>query len=240
MVTKPSGLELKETKLVIVEGRSDQCLIQHLMDHHEISGIQVLCPGDLNEQFGGVEAIVKLLGALKLNREFHQVQGILLLIDADEKPGDQFTKIRSLLQNAPGGWPVPDKLGQPARKEGIPAVTVHLLPDNETPGAMETLLWNAAVKVADRQKLVECIETFEQCIHAYHGEQRHDEKWLPQKRDKLKFRCLISAVNPKNPDLPTTRLWEGEETRALVPLDSPVFDSLVNVLQGMLVNPAKA
>lgn len=208
--------------LIICEGMSDKAFFTHLLATRAIFDFDVRCPWEMQKGLEGEDGIVELLKAITMDRNFNLLKLILIFVDADDNPTLRFSKFQDALRNgAPTGhppYPVPNAPGVIAISTNAPATVIQLLPEHNSPGAMETLCWNAGKQ---KNNVIEtCVNQFASCIGA--------NEWLPQKYDKFRLRSLISANAPKNPDLPITYLWD--EMPKLVPLESAVFDQLANFL----------
>jgi hypothetical protein len=222
-------IQITKRKLLVVEGHSDRKMIGSLLSDRVIPDIDVLCPSSMGGMLEGEDAIKQLLDAIAGARGFSRLERLVLLVDSDDSPQEKFKKMQDVLRattslNIDGGsvrYPVPDALGIFANAPSMPSVAISLLPSNDQVGAMESLCWQAGSAL--RQDLSACIAEFGDCVGI--------GKWLPQKQDKFKLRCLISSACVVNPDLPTTKLWE--KVPDLVPLNSPVFDPLTAFLKGI-------
>ncbi|MBF0098403.1 MAG: hypothetical protein HQM04_15235 [Magnetococcales bacterium] len=177
-----------------------------------------------------IDKLVSTLNALQPGIVQSDLRQLLILVDADANPQEQFNKIQASIRLAEPftldgvrtPYPIPAQPDQFAQGQDIPSIAISLLPGKEAQGAMESLCWQAGV--AGRGELQACIEAFGNCVGF--------TVWPPQKQDKLRLRCLITALNKTNPDLPTTRLWDEENIKlALVPLNSPIFSPLVELLK---------
>ncbi len=213
-------------KLIIVEGGSDKAFFKGLLTNRNISGIDVICPWDMENGLEGEDAIKQLLNAIVIHKNFLRLKKILIVVDSDDDPRSRFEKFKTVLSktNPFSGnrkYPVPNNADEFASAEGSPQVAIKLLPTSNASGAMETLCWDAAI--LNYQSIQPCIEAFSKCVGA--------DKWLPQKLAKFKLRSLISTQYPTNPDLPTTRLWE--KAPEIVPLESKSFDQLAVYLSNL-------
>jgi uncharacterized protein DUF3226 len=218
---------LNASKLILVEGSSDKAFFQALLKNRGINDFEVNSPWDMGNNEEGEDAIKILLDLLPVHPNFENVKKIIIVVDSDNDPIEKFRKFQAIIQNTnvfsgkSEKYPVPTSLKNFASANNCPDVAVVLLPDSNTNGAMETLCLQAAIP--NYPKISTCIDNFVNCINA--------NEWSPQKNSKLKLRTLISSQYPKNPDLPTTRLWEVAPD--IVPLNSPIFDNLANFLAGI-------
>lgn len=212
-------------KLILVEGSSDKALFENLLSIREIQGFNVFSPWDMGTKLEGEDSIKHLLDALPVHREFDSVKKILIVIDSDNDPAEKFTKFQNLLSETKdfsgriGRYPIPVNPDIFASSENSPSIAITTLPCNNATGAMETLCLQAAFEKSS--DTAHCIEAFSYCAGTH--------EWSPQKLAKFKLRALISTMHTKNPDLPTTYLWECAPH--IVPLNSTVFDALAKFLK---------
>lgn len=218
-------IDIHNKKLLIVEGASDKKFFINLMKNRNIQGFDVFCPWDMGKKHEGEDSIIHLLNALPMNRNFFKVEKIIIVIDADNNSDEKFNKFKSIVTKTKEfsgtneKYPVPNAPNLLAPSPKGLSVAILTLPYSESEGAMETLCFRAAITKFPEVK--NCINIFANCAGV--------EEWSPQKRDKFKLRSFISMKCQKNPDLPTTYLWDDNPD--IVPLDADVFNSLADYLR---------
>ena len=222
-------LKLTQRKLIVVEGLSDKAFLEAFLPQRGLDHFDVFAPWEMGNRLEGKDAIPNLLDAIQTQRTFWSlpVEKVVVLVDSDEDPAAAFAqtqaalrKIAPALDNAKQAldWPIPAAPDTPASTAGMPDVVIRLMPDSQHSGAFETLCWEAGISANPNHAA--CIQAFADCVDT--------SAWLPQKQSKFLLRALVSASAPKNPDLPTTKLWEKMPN--LVPVNSTVFDSLAAFL----------
>lgn len=213
-----SSRKLTNTKLIIVEGRSDEALFKNLLLTRGLTGFDVWCP----ENGGGEDNIIHVLNGVIADPNFPRLEKILIVVDSDENGIDKLSKFQQIIRNCntidgDNRYPVPTALCEFASNPNVPSIAIKVLPTQDN-GAMESLCWEAGLE--GKVDLVNCIDAFVECCNF--------QDWTPQKIAKLKLRLLISAQFSQNPDLPTTRLWDVAPE--IVPLQASVFDDIVQYL----------
>lgn len=194
----------RKTQL-LVEGNDQRNFFEALAKRLSLSTIQV-------RDYGGVNDLRGFLGAFAAMREFAKVDSIGIVRDAERKPADSaFDSVRSSLEKA--NLPAPERAG--ARNPGPPTVTVFILPDNENPGMLETLLHKSFENTPE-----------DRCVDAY-------------------IRCLREAGNPVDrPDKTRVHAWLASRREPHVSagvaakkgywdFGHPAFDDLRAFLSGL-------
>ena len=147
----PTGIE-KPIQL-LVEGKAQQNFFEALIQHLRLQdGPQIQDFGGVNELRGFLEAFVETPG-------FDTVTSIGIVRDAEESAAAARQSVEGSLRNA--GLPVPGDAG----KDGDPAVHVLILPDDEEPGMIETLLCRSVA----HEPVNPCIDKFFGCVAALPG-----------------------------------------------------------------------
>ena len=111
------------------------------------------------QDFGGVNELQRFLRLFVRSPGFDTVECIGIVRDAEESAAAARQSVEGSLRNA--GLPVPGYAG----KDDDPAVHVLILPDDEEPGMIETLLCRS---VADAP-VNPCIDKFFDCVAALPG-----------------------------------------------------------------------
>lgn len=142
---------------LLVEGKDEynffEAIIEHLSQEH--LDIQL-------HDFGGVNRLRGFLRAFVLSPGFHStVRSIGIVRDAETCAESAFQSVRSSLENA--GLPSPAQPGYPTDSD--PKVTVLILPGDNRPGMLETLLCESFKDSLEDQ----CIDDFLNCVNAIPG-----------------------------------------------------------------------
>lgn len=199
--------------LIACEGYGDLRLIDELLKHHHIANCNVGCPSrDFGHDLGG---FVKAIRAL-LDIRGKVLRGILVVIDADESPAAAFTAACNAL--AGGGFPVPAKAFNV--EELNPRVGVYVMPGNGRDGTLEHLLLDAAY--ANNVKAEDCVDKFLGCIGK-------PDKITANQDAKMRMSSLVGATCQENPW--SSPAWIWKDKRNPVPINSPCFDPLVDLLK---------
>ena len=137
---------------LLVEGNDQRNFFEAFIEHLSLADIQI-------QNFGGVNELRAFLLALANAPGFREaVQSVGIVRDAETSAQAAFQSVQSSLENA--GLPVPN---QPERRAGSsPAVTVLILPGDNSPGMLETLLNETFANTPEEA----CINTFFDCVEA--------------------------------------------------------------------------
>lgn len=199
--------QIEASTQLLVEGNDQVNFFEALVNHMGISGIQI-------QNFGGVNDFANFLETLASTPEFRDGVGSLGIIRDAERRSAQpaFQSVQDSLRRS--RLPVPERMNQCF---GIsPAVSVFILPDNESDGMLETLL----CKTFDGTQMGDCIDGFFECVSTSIGES-------PHRPDKSRAFAYISTTSNPNVSVGVAakkRYWD---------LDHPVFDGVRNFLRSL-------
>src|SRR5262249_54286908 len=155
----------------------------------------------------GVHDFAAYLLALSSISGFDLVTSLGLVRDAETDPSGAFASLCTALGKA--NLPVPSAALQATTSTIKPVVTVMLLPDSQTPGMLETLLWRSLAGHA----LVPCIDEYLRCVQASTGTPVATEH-------KSRIRAFIAAQKDSH-------LFVSQAAHAgFFPWTSPAFDQL--------------
>ena len=199
------ALEIKRSKLLIVEGKEDELFFSAFCHHLRLNDIQVL-------SIGGKTNLPSNLKALKKATNFSQVTALGIIRDADEDANAAFQSVCSALQHA--GLPIPTKPMTPA--PGHPRVLVMILPDNQSPGALE----DVCLKAIAGTPAMRCVDEFFCCLQRHH---------LPPPKILSKAKVLAYLTSLPEPD---KRLGESAEA-GYWDWDHPAFSDLKDFLRSL-------
>ncbi len=140
--------EIKQKKQLLVEGKDQQNFFEALITHLSLSDIQV-------QNYGSVNGLRSFLMVLVKARDFASVSSIGIARDAEVSARAAFESVQGALGKA--GLFVPAKVGE--REGGNPDVSVLILPEDDEPGMLETLL----CRTLEGMKVNRCIDDFFEC-----------------------------------------------------------------------------
>ena len=167
----PQPKEITEAKQLLVEGNDQRNFFEAFLRYID-------CPGVTVQNFGGVKELHGFLRALVRMQGFRSVGSIGIVRDAETDAGGAFQSVQSALKAAE--LPVPAHPRQ--QSDGRPRVSVHILPDGDNPGMLETLLNRS---FAD-DPVNGCIDEFFQCVEAIPNRQI-------QRPDKARSHAYIAT-----------------------------------------------
>jgi hypothetical protein len=199
------ALEIKRPKLLIVEGKEDELFFSAFCHHLGLNDIQVL-------SIGGKTQLPSNLKALKGVTGFSQVIALGIIRDADEDANAAFQSVCSALQHA--GLPKPPKPMTPSSER--PRVSVMILPDNQSPGALE----DVCLKAIAGTPAMRCVDEFFRCLQRHH---------LPPPKNLSKAKVLAYLTSLPEPD---KRLGESAQS-GYWNWDHPAFSDLKDFLRSL-------
>ena len=163
---------------LLVEGNDQVNFFEALVKHLRINGIQI-------QNFGGVGELTPFVETLAAGQNFRtQVESVGIVRDAESKIAQSaFQSVQSSLRRA--ALPVPERMNQ--RFGNSPAVSVFILPDNQSSGMLETLL----CKTLEGTQMGDCIDGFFECVTSSSGEGL-------RRPDKSRAFAYISTLSQPN------------------------------------------
>jgi hypothetical protein len=198
--------------LVVCEGYGDVCFVAELLSHLKIQVCNVGCP--TKKHFGdGKNAIPAYLKAVATDKK--GLRGVLIIVDADEKPDDIFRLMAKGFSDA--SLPAPAKPF--AIEDGEIRVGVFVIPREGENGTLDNLLLEAVFKKAPETRT--CIEKFIECTKA-------SKTWKPNLQAKMKLSALVSAYCEDNPWCSLAWVW-GQKGNP-IPIESDCFTHLGDFL----------
>ena len=151
----PEIAEITSPIQLLVEGNDQRNFFEAFIEHLSLDNIQI-------QNFRGVSELRGFLLVLVNAPGFREtVKSVGIVRDAETSAQAAFQSVRSSLENA--GLPVPN---QPERRAGSsPAVTVLILPGDNSPGMLETLLNETFANTPEEA----CINAFFECVEDSSG-----------------------------------------------------------------------
>ena len=179
-------LQIGSDLLLLHEGTADLKVLGALLRHAAITGYQTI-------EVGGHSKLRALLKALVLSPHFknpvpgfgHPVRAVAIVLDAETDAAATFRSVRDALLVA--GLGAPGTAGQIA--PGSPKGGVFLVPDNQSPGKIETRCLDS---VRD-DPAWPCLDVFFSCVGERAGA-------LPKNIDKARAQAFLATR--ANPALP--------------------------------------
>ena len=136
--------------LLLVEGNDQLRFFRALATDLERTDIQV-------ENFGGIYQLRRTLLGVTPMPGFAALRSLGIVRDAERSTAGAFQSVQGSLRAA--DLPVPDELGTPSADDGL-AVSVWLLPGDDRPGMLETLLCDTIEEGPEAA----CIDDFLECL----------------------------------------------------------------------------
>ena len=134
---------------MFVEGRQDELFFGAFMRRLGIYDVQI-------QDCRGKDNLGPLLEAISQDTDFHLVQSIGIVRDADTSASSAFQSVQGSLRNA--GLSVPIEML--VASEGTPKIAVFVMPDNSAGGALEDL----CLATLEGDPAMPCVNDFLQCV----------------------------------------------------------------------------
>jgi hypothetical protein len=169
------GIEIRQKRLLIVEGEDEKNLFSKLAERMEISNLQIL-------PVGGKQALRNRLPAVGLvTNNFLDLEAIGIVQDADDKPRETLQSVQKTLKDnhlhAPSNPMVP--------KGESPIVVILILPGAGQKGSLETL----CVESLCEDPAMNCVEKYLACL-------KRKRVKLPPNLDKVKAYAFCASRRP--------------------------------------------
>ncbi len=155
---KETRIDLKEPKQLLVEGKDQQNFFQAFVRYLSLRHIQV-------QDFKGVSQFRDFLLGIVSNTDFDSMTSLGIVRDAERSAQSAFQSIQDSIKYINNdiddvNLAVPTKAGE--RQDGNPGVSVLILPDESSPGMLETLL----CRTFRDSEVDRCIDDFFECAQA--------------------------------------------------------------------------
>ncbi len=166
------NIEIKEPKVILVEGKSDENFFTAFIKYLKIDGVQII-------SMGSKDNLSNILKAIKT----YNIKCLGIVRDADEDAESAFKSVCSALKNA--GLPVPQRPLELAK--GNLSVVTLIIPLNGE-GCLETLCFEAY----DDNNLKNCVHEYFNCL------EKNNVRYTTEcKKDKAKLQVLLAALEPE-------------------------------------------
>jgi hypothetical protein len=199
---------IKESKQLLVEGRSDEEFFKALMRNMGIEGIQI-------QRYEGKNRLRNFIERFRSQSNFKMVVSLGIVRDADNNAKSAFQSVCSALRNAGLSHPK-----QPESFEGTkPRIGVLVLPDANTPGMLETI----CLRSVTDDPAMKCVDEYLNCVQEQLG-------YLPKTIDKAQVQAFM-ASRPET-------VWQlGEAAqKSYWQLNHPTFDHVKRFMNDLLIN----
>ena len=197
--------EIRCPKLVLVEGVDDKFFFEALCQHLGLNDIQF-------RKIDGKDNLPKALRVVVNDPGFSEVIALGIILDADDDPKATFQSVCSALQKVE--LPVPTQPMTPA--PGPPRVLVMILPDNQSPGALE----DVCLRAIARTPAMKCVDKFFCCL-------RRQGLSLPKSLSKAKVLAYLTSM----PEPDKGFRWSAQA--GYWDWDHPAFSDLKDFLRSL-------
>lgn len=209
-----SNFKVEQPRLLLVEGTDDYWFFQRIMERRrregrESEGIQVV-------PYGGKDKIGNFLTNILVPalRSSNFVESIGVTRDADKCYARAFQSIGDSLRTAGLPAPLTPLTFETGTFDGdAMQVVAYVMPDNASPGELETLCLQAVSDSA----VIPCVDRFHECLVSI-GHVSDDA-----------YKTRLGAFLSANPDKPNLLIGQAIEA-GVIPWNSPVFDGIHQLL----------
>ncbi len=204
----PENLQFETPKLLLVEGQDEVGFFAGFLNHLGLGDIQIV-------DYGGKNAFRPRMEAYFREPSFSAVSAMAVIGDADLAANSTFQSIRDALAYI--GLPAPQSFMSPAGDS--PRVSIFVMPDNSSPGALEDL----CLAALSNSNAKECVGSFLECVEAS-GYQP------PQSQSKAQLRALLASLEDSE-----TRLGLRSQRSTGPPWawNHPAFSDLARFLRNL-------
>ena len=201
-------VQLKEGRLLLVEGRDEVNLLGRLVEHclGDHAPIQILDVGS-KDNF-----TANLRGLVVAAQSGPAIRSIGVVRDADTDPEASFESVCNSLRAV--GYEPP--AAHSGFSDGDPSVGVFIAPDGLQCGAIEALCRRSV----EGEAAVECVEDYLSCLKARRALQSRNE-------DKTFAHAYLASMRE-----PVARVGEGAQ-QGVWNLSSPAFEELSRFLRNL-------
>ena len=180
---QPTAIE--KPKLLLVEGKDEEMFFTHLLQKNTIQEVQIIPTGGKEQFKNKFPATINTPG-------FDNLKTLAIIQDADKDAKATLDRICGVLK---------DNNFKPSNKMGVftldtPKIGIFTLPDGENPGKLESL----CLSTVERENIMECVDTFMECIQQKSGDTKNRYK-KPKDKDKARCKAFISAMEEDIPSL---------------------------------------
>ena len=197
--------EIAKSWLLLVEGSDDRHFFQRLLERRRNTDIQVI-------EYGGSARLGAFLAdTLVLDPGFSEmVEAIGVVSDADRSYQSAFDSVQGSLRRADMPVPAAPLTRADGEVQGTHIqVVTYIMPDNHSPGDLETLCLNAV----NDAPAMPCVDRYFECLQSIDH--------VPRQESKARLRAFL-ASHQRDPTLRS-----GEAIAAgVIPWNSPAFNGV--------------
>jgi hypothetical protein len=198
-------LKISKPKLLIAEGKDDECFFCAIIEHLGINDIQVA-------GIGGKDKLRTNLKGLIKDPSFSKVESLGIVRDADTNPVGAFQSVRESLRAS--GLPNPKK--PLVLAQGMPRVAVMIIPSHKRKGALEDL----CLESVSKDPALICVDQYFACL---------DQQKIGQAKNPSKAKVRVFLASRKDPTLPLGISAQ----KGYWPLDNKAFANIKVFLQSL-------
>jgi hypothetical protein len=205
-------LQITNEVTILCEGAADRNFLQRLMESRGgFPPVDFLPDKKFSGQGGFKPALMALEGT---GVSFRKIRGILIVADSAMNPQGTFRAVCRQVRQA--HFPVPKgPLKIALATAGKPSVAIMLLPDEVTPGALESLF---------EQQMTVQYPWISGCVDAFlHCGASEAHSWEPEKLAKARYHSMVATAWKDDPSRAASVAFR---TPAVLDIGAPTFDGV--------------
>ncbi len=207
---------LAHPRAIICEGGSDEAFLRAVIKNRNLSEFCIRNPEDFGHR--GIDKIGESVKGMKIMPGFSALTGILIVIDSDDCPQDNFDKVRQQIANLNDPVFIPPT-AMNLKTAGPLTLEIITLPWIDQPGCLDSLCYSVAAQ--ENVQLAACVAAYSVCCGV--------DAWSnSQKKDKVRLNAILAVVSEANAAMTIGRTWR--DNPACLPLGNPAFDQVAQVL----------
>jgi hypothetical protein len=213
-----STITLNASRLLVVEGITDQLVFEEIVKQHALLDLQPIFSRSAQQQSsGGWATYAEFLLSLEVPQEFERVKLIVAVGDNDND--ESFGNICDQLEQAGYSRPTTAKTIVSTPKK--PAIAVLMVPTQPS-GCIESICYQAACEKWPHLK---------PHLDMYIAHTPAKD-WNPVKLAKTRVECTLAATCEKMPEVALKDHWQKGEKYS-IPVDGPAFEDVVDYLKSL-------
>ena len=160
---------IERPRQLIVEGNDEVRVFLALCEYLGISGLQV-------QQYGGYPNLRRFLRTLTADPDFHVIESLAVVADADSNRAGRQQSIQGALSDA--GLPTPSAPLQFATQDGNGIKVAYLIVPHDTDG---TMLEDVCLASVSDDAAMKCVDEYFECL-AIEDASTPRQVWMPKAR----------------------------------------------------------
>lgn len=182
---------IQSDRLLLVEGKDEKVFFGEWLQQINLSGVQI-------EDIGGKDNFHVKFPTLIILPGFRNVQRLGIIRDAEGSHVSAFQSITNTLHNS--SIPIPESAGA-VRQAPKLRLGVWIMPDNQSPGSIESLCWDLIPQNDQRlsctNRFIDCLQNAGLPLKSKAGPNislQATSPFLPERLEKTKVQAYLGAL----------------------------------------------